>query len=97
MTVTAPPNYPLPTNTQVVFKIEVPRAAHVYLFQVDAQKRVSVLFPDDRIAVKNPLSGGTSVVIPTEPSAFGSTRTALAPRTCTSWRARGRLLPSSRR
>jgi hypothetical protein len=58
------PNFPLPTNSKIAFNFTVNQTAHVYLFQIDAEKKVSVLFPDDRIATRNPLPAGRAVQIP---------------------------------
>src|SRR5262249_32030597 len=59
-----PQNYPVPTNSRVAFKFGVTQPAHVYLFQVDVKKEVSVLFPDDRMATRNPLQANGSARVP---------------------------------
>ena len=62
--IVVPPNYPLPTGARVAFTFQTSNDAYVYIFQVNAQKEVSVLFPDERIDTRNPLPGGTPKAIP---------------------------------
>jgi hypothetical protein len=52
------------TGTNVYFTLRTSKAAHVYLYQEDAQGAVTVLFPHPQIPVANPLPAGTEVRIP---------------------------------
>ena len=62
--IVVPPNYPLPTGARVAFTFQTSSDAYLYIFQVNAKKEVSVLFPDERIDTRNPLPGNTSKLIP---------------------------------
>lgn len=60
-----PANYPLPTGSRIAFQFEIDGGpGYVYLFQVGSDQKVSVMFPDDRIEVKNPVGGASRVRIP---------------------------------
>jgi len=63
-------NAQLPSGTKVRFAITTNTAAHVYVYQVDPAGRVSVLFPDPRIAISNPVPATTALMIPPEPASF---------------------------
>jgi hypothetical protein len=61
-----PPNYPLPTGTRVSFVVEASPAAYLYLFQVSDDKKVLVLFPNEAIAMHNPLPPAVVQRIPAD-------------------------------
>jgi hypothetical protein len=58
------PGASLPSGSRIAFVVQVARQAHVYLFQKSATGAVNTLFPDARIAVKNPLQPGVRMRIP---------------------------------
>ncbi|MEZ4451396.1 MAG: DUF4384 domain-containing protein [Nannocystaceae bacterium] len=58
----------LPTGTKLSFELSPSRSAYVYLYQVSPSGEVSVLFPDPRIAARNPLSG--ALQLPPPPGSF---------------------------
>jgi hypothetical protein len=60
----------LPTETRVAFSIQVSHPAHVYLFQKSPDGKLSVLFPDARIATQNPIQAGAELRIPPGNGAF---------------------------
>ena len=60
------PGEPLPTGTQIRFRVEVSRSSHLYLFQRNPSGEVTVLFPDHRIGTRNPLPAGTPQSIPAD-------------------------------
>ncbi|HYQ16251.1 MAG TPA: DUF4384 domain-containing protein, partial [Polyangiaceae bacterium] len=64
------PGSSLPTETRVAFSLQVSHPAHVYLFQKSPDGKLSVLFPDARIAATNPIAAGTELRIPTGSGAF---------------------------
>ena len=60
----------LPTGTRVSFELSPSRPAYLYLYQVTPSGKVSVIFPDPRIAARNPLPAGAALQIPPPPGAF---------------------------
>jgi uncharacterized protein DUF4384 len=58
------PGAPLPTGTRVAFMLSVSHPAYVYVFQKSPAGRVSVLFPEPRIALENPVPAGANLRIP---------------------------------
>lgn len=60
----------LPTSTRVSFTINVSHPAYVYLFQKAPDGTLNVLFPDARIATRNPLPAAVDLRIPTGEQAF---------------------------
>jgi hypothetical protein len=64
------PGSSLPTETRVAFSLQVTHAAHIYLFQKAPDGKLSVLFPDARIAAQNPIPAGTELRIPPGNGAF---------------------------
>ncbi len=60
----------LPTNSRVSFSLKVSHAAHVYLFQKSPDGTVNVLFPDPRIATKNPIPPEVELRIPSGEASF---------------------------
>ena len=60
----------LPTSTRVSFTINVSRPAYVYLFQKAPDGTLNVLFPDARIATRNPLPPSVDLRIPNGEAAF---------------------------
>lgn len=54
----------LPTGTKVAFVVKPSRTAYVYLFQKSPEGTVNTLFPEPRMGVSNPLSGGTNLRLP---------------------------------
>lgn len=60
----------LPSGTRVAFLVRPSKAAHVYLFQRGPDGKVNVLFPDSRIAMKNPLPAGSTLRIPAGTQSF---------------------------
>jgi hypothetical protein len=64
------PGAALPTDTKLSFVVATSRAAHLYVFQKGASGATNVLFPDDRIAVKNPIPAGAPLRIPGGSAAF---------------------------
>ncbi|MFV8754421.1 DUF4384 domain-containing protein [Nannocystaceae bacterium ST9] len=63
-------NAELPSGTKVRMAVTTSAAAHVYIYQVDPAGKVSVLFPDPRIPVINPVPGSTALAIPPAPASF---------------------------
>jgi hypothetical protein len=66
----AAPNAKFPSGTKVRFAITTSTAAHVYVYQVDPAGSVTVLFPDPRIPISNPVPAATSLSIPPAPASF---------------------------
>lgn len=64
------PGRSLPTETRVAFSLQVSQPAHVYLFQKSPDGKLSVLFPDARIATQNPVPAGAELRIPPGNGAF---------------------------
>jgi len=62
--ITVLPGMPLPTEARVWFTVEVIPTAYVYIFQKNTAGEVTVLFPDERIGTKNPLTGEQPTRIP---------------------------------
>ncbi|MBX3262644.1 MAG: DUF4384 domain-containing protein [Labilithrix sp.] len=60
----------LPTGTKVAFVVRPSKGAYVYLFQKSPDGRVNVLFPDERIATKNPLAAGATLRLPPGSASF---------------------------
>jgi hypothetical protein len=60
----------LPSGTRVSFAVSVSRPAYVYLFQKSPSGALNVLFPDDRITVKNPVAAGQELRIPQGGASF---------------------------
>jgi len=60
----------LPTGTKVAFVVRPSKSAYVYLFQKSPDGKVNVLFPDARIATKNPLAAGTTLRLPPGSASF---------------------------
>lgn len=60
----------LPSGSRVSFSVQVSRAAYVYLFQKSPNGTLNVLFPDDRITVKNPVPAGQELRIPQGGASF---------------------------
>lgn len=54
----------LATGTRVAFIVRPSRPAYIYLYQKSPDGKVNVLFPDARIATKNPIAPGTALRIP---------------------------------
>ncbi len=63
------PGEKLPTGTKVAFIVRPSKAAYVYLFQKGPDGKVNVLFPDTRIATRNPLATGAALRLPSAPGA----------------------------
>jgi hypothetical protein len=64
------PGTSLPTDTRISFSVEVTHPAYVYFFQKGPDGAFNVLFPDARIAVKNPIAAGTELRIPAGDASF---------------------------
>jgi hypothetical protein len=64
------PGTSLPTDTRISFSVEVTHPAYVYFFQKGPDGALNVLFPDARIAVKNPIAAGTELRIPAGEATF---------------------------
>lgn len=60
----------LPSGTRVSFAVSVSRPAYVYLFQKSPSGTLNVLFPDERITVKNPVPAGQELRIPQGGASF---------------------------
>ncbi|MBX3210791.1 MAG: DUF4384 domain-containing protein [Labilithrix sp.] len=60
----------LPTGTKVAFVVRPSKGAYVYLFQKSPDGKVDVLFPDARIATKNPLGAGATLRLPPGAASF---------------------------
>ncbi|MBX3224022.1 MAG: DUF4384 domain-containing protein [Labilithrix sp.] len=60
----------LPTGTKVAFVVRPSKSAYVYLFQKSPDGKVNVLFPDERIAAKNPLAAGATLRLPPGSASF---------------------------
>jgi hypothetical protein len=60
----------LPTGTKVAFVVRPSKSAYVYLFQKSPDGKVNVLFPDARIATKNPLGAGATLRLPPGSASF---------------------------
>jgi Domain of unknown function (DUF4384) len=60
----------LPSGTHVAFLVNASRLAHVYLFQKSATGKISVLFPDPRIQLANPVPAGVTLRVPPEGASF---------------------------
>jgi hypothetical protein len=60
----------LATGTKVAFILRPSKNAYVYLFQRGPDGKVNVLFPDSRIATKNPLAATTALRIPSGEQSF---------------------------
>jgi hypothetical protein len=60
----------LATGTKVAFVVRPSKSAYVYLFQRGPDGKVNVLFPDARIATKNPLPAGATLRIPPGEQSF---------------------------
>jgi len=60
----------LPTNTRVSFSLKVSRPAYVYLFQKSPDGTLNVLFPDQRIPLKNPIAASADLRIPAGDASF---------------------------
>jgi len=58
------PGEELPTNARVVFTLEVSRPAYLYVFQRSPGGEPTVLFPDARIGLANPLPAGVVQRLP---------------------------------
>src|SRR5262249_4734095 len=54
----------LPTDTRVVFRVQVSAEAYVYIFQASPDGGLAVLFPNDKIGTRNPLAPGGTARIP---------------------------------
>ena len=64
------PGEKLPTGTKVSFVVRPSKSAYVYLFQKSPDGKVNVLFPDTRIATKNPLATGGALRLPPGSASF---------------------------
>lgn len=64
------PGERLPTGTKVSFLVRTSKSAYVYLFQKTPDGKVNVLFPDTRIATKNPLAAGSTLRLPPGSASF---------------------------
>jgi len=64
------PGMPVPTEARAWFHVEVTPTAYVYIFQQTPSGGLTVLFPDERIGTKNPLTGDTKVRIPNDELKF---------------------------
>jgi hypothetical protein len=60
----------LPSGTRVSFSLQLSRAAYVYLFQKSPSGTLNVLFPDERIVVKNPVPAGQELRVPQGGASF---------------------------
>ena len=60
----------LPTGTKVAFVVRPSKSAYVYLFQKTPDGKVNVLFPDSRIATRNPLAAGAALRLPPGSASF---------------------------
>lgn len=58
------PDTSLPTDTRVAFSVRLSHPAHVYLFQKGPDGTLNVLFPDARIAARNPIQADGILRIP---------------------------------
>lgn len=63
-------NVALPSGSKVRMAVTTSTPAHVYVYQVDPAGQVSVLFPDPRIPIANPVPAATSLTIPPPPASF---------------------------
>lgn len=54
----------LPTGTKVKMTVNANTPAYLYMYQVDPSGAISVLFPDPRIEISNPLLAGADLVVP---------------------------------
>lgn len=64
------PGARLATGSRVSFKLRPSRAAHVYIFQKTPKGETTVLFPDARIATKNPIQASAELSIPPDGRMF---------------------------
>jgi Domain of unknown function (DUF4384) len=64
------PGSSLQTNSRVSFWLRVSHPAYVYLFQKSPDGALNVLFPDARIATKNPIPAGVQLRIPDGEATF---------------------------
>ena len=60
----------LVSGSRLSFSLQLSRAAHVYLFQKSPSGVLNVLFPDDRISVRNPVPAGEVLRIPQGGASF---------------------------
>ncbi len=60
----------LQTGSRVSFSVQLSRPAHVYLFQKSPSGTLNVLYPDDRITIKNPVPAGQELRIPQGGASF---------------------------
>jgi hypothetical protein len=60
----------LPTGSKLSFELTPSRPAYVYLYQESPAGQVVVLFPDPRIAARNPLPAGGGLQLPPPPGSF---------------------------
>jgi len=60
----------LSTGTNVTFVVSTSKAAHVYLFQKGPDGALQVLFPNPKIAIKNPVAAHAQVKVPPPPASF---------------------------
>jgi hypothetical protein len=60
----------LPTGSKLFFELTPSRPAYVYLYQESPAGQVVVLFPDPRIAARNPLPAGGALRLPPPPGSF---------------------------
>ncbi|HEY0133059.1 MAG TPA: DUF4384 domain-containing protein [Nannocystis sp.] len=60
----------LPTGSRLSFELTPSRPAHVYLYQESPAGEIVVLFPDPRIAARNPLPAAAGLRLPPPPGSF---------------------------
>lgn len=65
----APAGATLGTGSTVYVELALAAPAHVYFYQVDANGKTTVIFPDARMGLSNPLPAG-SVRVPPNPGVF---------------------------
>ncbi len=64
------PGAAFPTDTHMVFAVQVSAESYVYIFQVSPEGGLVVLFPNDRIGTRNPLAPGAAARIPSGTASF---------------------------
>jgi hypothetical protein len=64
------PGESIPTGSDLSFTVQASTDAYVYMFQVDPEGSLTVLFPEPRIGTKNPLVGKRAQRIPDSGQSF---------------------------
>jgi hypothetical protein len=60
----------LPSGSRLRFAVEASRSAYLYLFQRSPRGTLTVLFPDGRMRLQNPIPGATTVSIPPDAGSY---------------------------